>query len=76
MSIGELCRSYVVKCPVTYSINVAAQLMKRHNIEHVIIVDEDDENKVLGVLTDRDITIRIFADGMDSSYSTVGDIME
>lgn len=38
----------------------ASRLMKKHNIGSIPVIDED--SKVIGLITDRDIVIRVFAD--------------
>ncbi|MFE2048713.1 CBS domain-containing protein [Streptomyces sp. NPDC059459] len=40
----------------------AAQLMRTQNLGHVVVADGQD---VVGVLTDRDITVRAVAEGLD-----------
>ena len=38
----------------------ASRLMKKHNIGSILVIDEN--SKVIGLITDRDIVIRVFAD--------------
>jgi CBS domain-containing protein len=54
------------------SVQAAAKRMRDRNIGFVPICD--DTNKVVGTLTDRDITLRIIADGRGANTS-VKDIM-
>ena len=63
------------KC-VTPSTNLveAARLMKDENVG-VIPVVEEGTNKLVGLVTDRDITIRVVAEGRDSTSTSVGHIM-
>lgn len=53
------------------SVEKAAQLMSEHNVGSIPICDN---NKVVGVITDRDIALRSVAKGSDNNIK-VGDIM-
>lgn len=50
----------------------AAQLMKEHDIGAVPV---RDNNKIVGIVTDRDITIRIIAEGRNPNDMMVRDVM-
>ena len=52
----------------------AARLMKDENVG-VIPVVEEGTNKLLGLVTDRDIAIRVVAEGRDTANTSVGHIM-
>ena len=56
----------------TTSVREAAQIMKTENVGFVPVVDES--RRLLGVITDRDIAIRLVADGRDAN-SAVRDVM-
>ncbi len=49
----------------------AAKRMKDHDIGDVIVVDG---GQVCGVVTDRDIVVRVLADGRDASQTPLGDV--
>ena len=49
----------------------AARLMDRHNIGDVLVLRN---NKVVGIITDRDIVVRCLAKGRDANDCTVGDV--
>jgi CBS domain-containing protein len=52
-------------------ISDAAELMLREDIGDVIVLDED---RLYGILTDRDIVVRVVAEGHDPSQTRVGDV--
>ena len=56
------------------TIREAAQLMQRENVGIVPVVEEKGSKKLLGVVTDRDIAIRVVAEGRDGG-SRVSDVM-
>ncbi len=51
----------------------AARQMDAHDISAIMIVDEG--GKVVGIVTERDITRKIVAAGLDANAVSVGDIM-
>lgn len=56
------------------TVREAAQIMKRDNVGIVPVV-ERNANRLLGVVTDRDIAIRCVADGRDGATCRVQDVM-
>jgi CBS domain-containing protein len=56
------------------SIREAAQLMQREDIGIVPVVDDKGSNRLVGVVTDRDIAIRVVAQGRDADLR-VSEIM-
>ena len=56
------------------TIREAAQLMQRENVGIVPVVEEKGNKRLVGVVTDRDIAIRVVAEGRDGG-TRVSDIM-
>jgi CBS domain-containing protein len=54
------------------SIERAAQLMKQHDVGSIPVCKQD---RVVGIVTDRDITLRCVAEGQDTKKQSVSDIM-
>lgn len=54
------------------SLRRAAELMQEHDVGSLPVCDGD---RLLGMLTDRDITVRCVAQGLDADSTTVSDIM-
>ena len=50
-----------------------ASMMKEHDVGAIPIVDEDE--KLAGIITDRDIVVRAIADGQEPSSCTAEDIL-
>lgn len=57
------------------SARVVAQLMRRHHIGALVVVDAQDKNKPVGIVTDRDLVLELMAEGLDPAVFTAGDIM-
>lgn len=57
----------------TSTIQEAAQLMAKENVTAVLVVqssdgnNSDEDDQLLGILTDRDLCIRVLAEGVDSN---------
>ena len=54
------------------SVREAAQKMKKFNVGALPVCEND---KLIGIVTDRDITIRLTAAGKDPAFTTVREIM-
>ncbi len=53
----------------------AAMIMKNHDIGSVPVVNDRNEKGLIGILTDRDLTIRVVAEQRDYYKTSVSDIM-
>src|SRR5690348_4346307 len=58
----------------TATIREAAQVMQRENVGIIPVVDEKESKRLLGVVTDRDIAIRVVAEGRDGG-TRVSEVM-
>lgn len=72
MSIGEICIRQVVIARATESISEASQLMRGHSAGTVVVTED---RRPVGILTDRDIIIRVVAQGKDPRTTLIGDVM-
>ena len=52
------------------TVREAAQLMKREDVGIIPVVDSQKEDRLLGVVTDRDIAIRCVAEGKDGRVAS------
>ncbi len=53
------------------TVATAARLMRDHGIGDVVVTAHE---KATGILTDRDVTIRAVAEGLDPASTSVGDV--
>ncbi|URZ01750.1 CBS domain-containing protein [Clostridium felsineum] len=72
MKISEVMTKNVVSICGEDNIQKAAELMRDHDIGAIPVCSND---KVIGVITDRDIILRIVADKKDASKENVRSIM-
>jgi CBS domain-containing protein len=72
LKLKEIMSTDIVSLNQNDSIESAAQLMKQYNIGSIPITGQ---NGVIGIVTDRDITLRAVASGQNTSRQTVGEVM-
>lgn len=64
-----------VTCPVRSAAIEAASLMKTHDLGWLPVVDSTDTHTLLGVVTDRDLVLKVVADGFDAGKTPIEDVM-
>lgn len=53
----------------------AAGLMKSGNIGSILVIENKRTKKLIGIVTDRDLTLRILAEGLDAKSTKVEKVM-
>jgi len=64
-----------VCCSPEDTVDKAAGLMKSHDIGPIPVVEASSSRKVVGVVTDRDLALKVVAESRDPRKTRVGDIM-
>ena len=72
MSLERFCREPVVTVQPTQSVRDAALLMRDRHVGAVLVVDDD---RPIGIVTDRDIVMRAIIEGRDPNTTPVRDVM-
>jgi CBS domain-containing protein len=49
--------------------------MKNHHIGSIPVIDHPQTNKLIGIVTDRDLTLKIIAEGLDAKSTKVETVM-
>lgn len=77
MAIGEICSREVVICSRPTSVQAAAELMRRHHVGALVVVDEQSDGRRIpvGIVTDRDIAVGVVAKGLSPDGIDVGEVM-
>jgi CBS domain-containing protein len=76
MSIGEFCIRNVICARRDDTIVEAAQLMRRHHVGDLVVVEEKAESRrPVGIVTDRDIVVEVVSAGLDPNLVKVGDLL-
>jgi len=75
----EKCRDVMTKDPVCClgndSVNLAADLMRKHDVGILPVVLSQANKTLIGIVTDRDLALRVVAEGRDPVKWTVEQIM-
>src|SRR5688572_5830398 len=64
-----------VCCEPGDPISRAAEVMKREDVGSVPVVDSKSAGRLVGIVTDRDIVLKVLAEGRSVEHSTVRDAM-
>lgn len=76
MTVGEHCNREVVIISGDESVKVAAELMRRHHVGDVVLVEERKGKRVpIGIVTDRDLVVEVMAAGLVAEELAVRDII-
>ena len=73
MTCAEVMTPSPTACMPQHTTTEAAELMQREDCGLVPVVS--DHNKLIGVLTDRDIVLKVVADGRDPRSTAVSEVM-
>ena len=75
MRCSEVMTRDPVCCEPGDSVKRAAELMKSEDIGSVPVVRSGNDRHLVGIVTDRDLVVKVLADGRDVSGATVRDAM-
>lgn len=73
MSVGKICVREVDLVEPEESVQVAASRMNSRNVGTLMVLDA--ESQPIGILTDRDLAIRVVGKGLDAFNTTVREVM-
>ncbi len=75
MKVQEIMTKNPACCMPTTSLQETAKMMVDNDCGCIPVVEDNDSKKPVGMITDRDITIRTVADGKNPLEMTVKDVM-
>jgi CBS domain-containing protein len=70
-TVADVMTKDVIGVPTSASVAEAAELMREHAIGDVLVLDD---GRVEGVVTDRDLAIRVLAEHREPANTTAGDV--
>jgi CBS domain-containing protein len=73
MSVGRICTRYVDLADADETVQAAARRMFERQVGTLVILDR--ANRPVGILTDRDLVLRVVAQGKDPRQTQVGEVM-
>jgi CBS domain-containing protein len=75
----KTCETVMTKKPIccltTDSVVKVAQLMKRENIGSVPVIENEQTRKLVGIVTDRDLALKVVGQGSDANSVQVESVM-
>ncbi len=75
MTCSEVMTPAPVTCRPGDPIVDAARLMRSYDVGSLPVVKDDESQVLVGVITDRDIAIRVVGESRNAAETTVGDAM-
>ena len=73
MSVGRICTRYVDLADPKEPVQAAARRMLERKVGTLVILDP--AKRPVGLLTDRDLVLRVLAPGKDPRQTSVGEVM-
>lgn len=73
MSVGRICTRTTYTATAEEVVRTAAARMADHGVGTLVVLDDDD--RPIGMITDRDVTVRLVARGLDADDAPIGEIM-
>ena len=71
----EVMTKYPVCCLPTDSVAKAAEVMKSRNIGSIPVIENEQTQKLVGIVTDRDLALTVVAEGRDAKSTKVETVM-
>jgi CBS domain-containing protein len=75
----KTCNDVMTKNPTCCSagdpVNMAAEIMKNEDVGSIPVIESEDDARLVGVITDRDIVLRVIADDKDYHSVKIQDVM-
>lgn len=56
-------------------VSKAAEMMKKEHVGSIPVIENEQNKKLVGIVTDRDLTLRIVAEGFDAKSTKVETVM-
>jgi CBS domain-containing protein len=76
---GKKCSDVMTRnltcCTPSDTVLVVAQSMKDHDVGAMPVVDSHEKKQLIGIVTDRDLALKVVAEGLDSRKTKVADVM-
>ena len=73
MSVGRICTREVDVADLSETAQIAANRMNARNVGTLIVIDE--AKNPIGIITDRDLALRVVGKGLDPNTTTVEMVM-
>ncbi len=75
----KTCEQVMTKNPVccvsNQTVEKAAQFMKTEDVGSIPVVDDPQSKKLVGIVTDRDLALKVVAEGRSPASTRISDVM-
>lgn len=75
MSVGRICSRVVATASASETIRTAARRMADHDVGTLVVVGSGHPQRPIGIVTDRDLTVRCIAPGLDPNETAISAVM-
>ena len=76
MLVADVCNREVVIADPNLSVLEGAKLMRQHHVGTLVVVEPSDEGTTpIGIVTDRDIVLKVLGEGLKVDDVPLGDVM-
>ena len=75
MTCQDVMTAEPICCVPDDAVAEVARVMRAHDVGAVPVVVDHDSRRLIGMLTDRDLAIRVIAEGRDPDETSVRDVM-
>lgn len=72
---SEVMTKNPICCLPTDAVSRAAQQMRKENVGSIPVIESEQNKKLIGIVTDRDLALQVVADGRDAKSTKVVDVM-
>jgi CBS domain-containing protein len=72
---GEAMTADPVCCLATDTADHAAELMKQEGVGPIPVIEDEDSRKLVGIITDRDLALKVVAENRSPQSVHVQDVM-
>lgn len=72
---NEVMTKDLICCVPNDTVLKAAELMKSQNIGPILVIENEQTQKLVGIVTDRDLALKVVAEGRDAKTTKVNTVM-
>jgi CBS domain-containing protein len=62
-------------CVASDTVQQCAEMMKMHDVGSMPVVEDEGSRRLVGIITDRDVAVRVVGEGLDPKTTSVSDVM-
>lgn len=76
MNVGQISSRNIVRVPRSCNLQRAAGLMRDFHVGALIVTDDEpDDDRAVGIVTDRDLVLHALAEGVGPNEAVLSDVM-